>query len=88
MHIIPSNVVNRNLGDMLRYLASERPLLAQAEFTYNSSMNKTKTSPFEIIYGYPISHYLDRSFIPYFGGQRIKFDNIIEHIQKHSTKGS
>ena len=48
--------VNRNLGNLLRSLASEHSkqwdlVLAQAEFAFNRSMNRsTGYSPFQIVY--------------------------------------
>jgi hypothetical protein len=52
-----TNVVNRSLGDLLRGLVTEHhsqwdQILAQAEFPYNDSVNKsTRKSPFQIMYG-------------------------------------
>ena len=52
-----TEVVNRSLGNMLRSLIGESPrkwnrVLAQAEFSYNDSPNKsTRMSPFQILYG-------------------------------------
>ena len=50
-------LVNRILGNVLRSLIVESPkewdrVLAQAEFSYNDSPNKSKgMSPFQILYG-------------------------------------
>ena len=52
-----TEVVNRSLGNILRSLTSEQPrqwdhVLAQAEFAYNDSPNRsTGFSPFQILYG-------------------------------------
>jgi hypothetical protein len=52
-----TEVVNRSLGDLLRSLVTEHhsqwdQILAQAEFAYNDSVNRsTGKSPFQIIYG-------------------------------------
>jgi len=52
-----TKVVNRSLGDLLRSLVTENhsswdSILAQAEFTYNDSVNRsTCRSPFQIVYG-------------------------------------
>ena len=49
-------MVNKSLGNLLRSLAGEHPkqwdhVLAQAEFAYNYSPNKSRgKSPFHIIY--------------------------------------
>ena len=47
--------MNRSLGNLLRCLVGNKPrnweiVLAQAEFAYNNSMNRsTRKTPFEII---------------------------------------
>ena len=52
-----TEVVNRSVGNMLRCLVGEKLgnwdlMLAQAEFAYNSSVNRsTGMSPFQIVYG-------------------------------------
>ena len=52
-----TKVVNRSLGNILRSLMYEHPkqwdlALAQAEFTYNDSTNRSiGMSPFQIVYG-------------------------------------
>jgi hypothetical protein len=52
-----NEVVNRSLGDLLRSLVIEHHsqwdhILAQAEFAYNDSVNRsTGKSPFQIVYG-------------------------------------
>ena len=50
-------VVNRSLGNLLQYLVGNKPsnwemVLAQAEFAYNNSMNRsTGKTPFKIVTG-------------------------------------
>ena len=52
-----TEVVNRSLGNLLRSLVGEHPnqwdqVLAQAEFSYNDSPNRsTGQIPFHIVYG-------------------------------------
>ena len=52
-----TEVVNRSVGNMLRCLCEGKlgtwdQMLAQAEFAYNSSVNRaTRLSPFQIVYG-------------------------------------
>ena len=52
-----TEVLNKSLGNILRSLTSEQPkqwdhVLAQAEFAYNDSPNRsTRLSPFQILYG-------------------------------------
>ncbi|KAK8923643.1 hypothetical protein KSP39_PZI019202 [Platanthera zijinensis] len=73
-----TEVVNRSLGNLLRCLTGENPkqwdlILPQAEFAFNNSTNRsTAKSPFEIVYGFPIPHLLDRHSLPTHG--RISFD--------------
>ena len=49
--------MNRSLGNLLRYLVGNKPsnwemVLAQAEFVYNSSMNRSiGKTPFDIVIG-------------------------------------
>ena len=53
-----TEVVNRSLGNLLRYLVGENLrawdlVLTTAEFAYNSFVNRTiGMSPFEIVHGY------------------------------------
>ncbi|BFG40766.1 hypothetical protein CerSpe_270400 [Prunus speciosa] len=60
-----TEVVNRTLGNLLRSLSAKKPkqwdsILPQAEFAYNSSVNRStgKTS-FEVVYGKTPCYYLD-----------------------------
>ena len=52
-----TEVVNHNLGNLLRCLVGDRPkgwdmILPQEKFAYNNSINKsTSKSPFHIVYG-------------------------------------
>ena len=52
-----TEVVNRSLGNLLRCLVGNKPsnwemVLAQAEFAYNNSVNRsTRKTPFEIVTG-------------------------------------
>ncbi|KAK8928925.1 hypothetical protein KSP39_PZI017761 [Platanthera zijinensis] len=73
-----TEVVNRSLGNLLRCLTGENSkqwdlILPQAEFAFNNSTNRsTAKSPFEIVYGFPIPHLLDRHSLP--THERISFD--------------
>ena len=58
-------VVNRSLGNLLRCLAGENLrtwdlVLYTAEFTFNSSINRTiRMSPFEVLHGYQSRKLID-----------------------------
>ena len=81
-----TEVVNRSLGNLLRCLAGERPkqwdlLLPQAEFAYNSSINRsTGKTPFESLYGRPIPHFLDRTPLPIHTHSSATAEDYVQHI--------
>lgn len=60
-----TEVVNRNLGDLLRCLVGEHvtswdSVLPIAEFAYNSYVNRTiGMSPFDVVHGYKPKKYID-----------------------------
>jgi hypothetical protein len=71
-----TEVVNQSLGNLLRSLSGENPsqwdsVLAQVEFTYNDSVNKsTGKSPFQIVYGRSPKGVVDLVDLPYLGDKR------------------
>jgi len=47
------------------FVWGESEAIPQAEFAFNNSINRsTNKSPFEIVYGFPIPHLLDRHSLP------------------------
>lgn len=82
-----TEVVNRSLGDLLRCLAGELPhtwdsMLPHAEFAYNASCNRsTDFSPFQIVYGFPVSLPLDCIDLPRVGPSFVDALNYIENIR-------
>lgn len=62
-------MVNRSIGNLLRYLAGDKPMtwdlmLTQYKFSYNAMSNKsTGKSHIEIFYGYATPMLLDRTFL-------------------------
>ena len=71
-------VVNRSLGNLLHFIVGEKHkqwdlALPQAEFSYNSSMNKsTGKSPFQVVYGHNPQGVLDLVQLPL--GDRVSDD--------------
>ena len=65
-----TEVVNRNLGNLLRCIVGEKPkqwdlALPQAEFSYNNSVNiSTGKSPFQVVYGHNPQGVLDLVQLP------------------------
>ena len=80
-------VVNQNLGNLLRRVVEEKPkqldlALPQLEFAYNSSVNRsTGKSPFQVVYGRNPTSVLVLVELPL--GDRISDDGeaFAEHIQ-------
>ncbi|KAK9920990.1 hypothetical protein M0R45_029522 [Rubus argutus] len=83
-----TEVVNRTLGNLLRGLAAKRPkqwdlILPQAEFSYNSVINRsTGKSPFEIVYGQAPTHYLDLAPIPNSSLSNKKAEDFVSTMNK------
>ena len=69
-----TEVVNSTLGNLIRCISSEKPkrwdlALSQAEFAYNSSVNRsTGKYPFAIVYCVPPKHALDLVPLPELSG--------------------
>lgn len=82
-----TEVVNRSLGNLLRCLAGTKPKswdssLAQAEFAYNRSTNRTTgLSPFQIIYGRNPSGVLDLLPIQRVGDEHPRATEMAEHLR-------
>lgn len=76
------------MGNLLRCISGDRPkqwdlALAQAEFTYNNSINRsTKKSPFQIVYTSIPQHVVDLVPLPKLPGKSIAADHMIEKIAK------
>lgn len=83
-----TEVVNHSLGNLLRCIVGEKPkqwdlALPQAEFAYNSSVNRsTGKSPFQIVYGRNPKGVLDLVQLPL--GERISDDAVAfaEHLHQ------
>lgn len=71
-----TEVVNQSLGNLLRRLSGENPsqwdsILAQAEFAYNNSVNRsTRKNPFQIVYGKSPKGVVDLVDLPDLGDKR------------------
>jgi len=82
-----TEVVNRTLGNLIRCLSSEKPkqwdlTLAQAEFAYNSMINRpTGKTPFQIVYYQPPRHALDLAPQPKLPGMSIAAEHIADQIK-------
>jgi len=82
-----TEVVNRTLGNLIRCLSGERPkqwdlTLAQAEFAYNSMLNRsTGKTPFQIVYCQPPHHALDPALLPKIQGMSIAAEHMADRIK-------
>jgi hypothetical protein len=80
-------VVNRTLGNLICCLSSEKPkqwdlTLAQAEFAYNSMINRsTGKTPFQIVYCQPPRHALDLTPLPKLPGISIATEHMADRIK-------
>ena len=87
-----TEVVNRTLGNLIRCISSEKPMqwdlaLSQAEFAYNSSVNRsTGKSPFSIVYYLPPKHALDLVPLPELPRVSQVAENMVDHIQAMQEK--
>jgi hypothetical protein len=82
-----TKVVNRTLGNLIRCLSGERPkqwdlTLAQAEFAYNSMLNRsTGKTPFQIVYCQPPHHALDLAPLPKIPRMSIAVKHMADRIK-------
>ena len=87
-----TEVVNRTLGNLIRCLSGEKPrqwdlALAQAEFAYNSSKNRsTGYAPFQIVYAKIPNHTLDLVSLPSLPNSHVTADEMIDSLANlHKT---
>ena len=82
-----TEVVNRNLGNLLRCLIGKNPriwesILPLAEFAYNSSLNRTiNTSPFEVVYGNKPLSVLDLAPLPLSKKENVRATKMTNFMQ-------
>ncbi|GKE14633.1 RNA-directed DNA polymerase [Tanacetum coccineum] len=80
-----TEVVNRTLGNMIRFLRGEKPKLwdvslAQAEFAYNSAVHSSMGFlPFEVVYKTSPRHVVDLVNLP--GKNNVQANRMVEEVQ-------
>ncbi|GJS74946.1 RNA-directed DNA polymerase [Tanacetum coccineum] len=79
------DIVNRTLGNMIRFLCGEKPKLwdmslAQAEFAYNSVVHSfMRFLPFEVVYKTSLRHVVD--LVDLSGKKNIQANRMVEEVQ-------
>ena len=85
-------VVNRTLGNLLRYIAGDMPkqwdlTLAQAEFAYSNMVNKsTGKALFEVVYGKTPRLAVDLANLPKLPGASVTAEHLAEHVKSIHDK--
>lgn len=78
-----TEVVNRTLGNLLRCIVRDSLALAQAEFAYNNSTNRsTKKSPFQIVYTAVPQHVVDLVPLPKKPRMSMAADHMVDKIHQ------
>ena len=83
-----TEAVNKSLGNLLRCLVGDSLgnwdlVLPQAEFAYNSSVNRsTGNSPFEIVHGYKPRKPTDLIPLPNHARVSVSAKSFAQHIQE------
>jgi uncharacterized protein (UPF0276 family) len=79
--------MNRTLRNLIRCLSGEKPkqwdlTLAQAEFAYNSMINRSiGKTPFQIVYCQPPRHALDLAPLPKLPSMSIAVEHMADRIK-------